>query len=104
LAIEEKRDLVVGVNAYAAEGEPDPEVLSIAAGTESDQVARLRAVRARRDSARAAGALAGLGTAAREGGNLMPPILDCARAEVTLGEISDALRAVFGEYRETDLE
>ena len=45
-----------------------------------------------------------LAAAAREDRNLMPPILDCVRAEVTLGEISDTLRGVFGEYREAGLD
>jgi methylmalonyl-CoA mutase N-terminal domain/subunit len=57
-------------------------------------------VRARRDAGRAGSTLAALADAARQDGNLMPAILDCVRAEVTLGEIADALRQVYGEYRE----
>ncbi len=104
IAIEEKRDLVVGVNAFVGEEELAVEVQKIEPEIERDQVARLQALRARRDGARASGTLAALGAAARGDRNLMPPILDCVRAEVTLGEMSDALRAVFGEYREADLE
>ncbi|HEV7667603.1 MAG TPA: methylmalonyl-CoA mutase family protein [Thermoanaerobaculia bacterium] len=104
VAIEEKRDLVVGVNAFASEEELPIEVLQIEPEIERDQVARLQALRARRDRARAESTLAALAAAAAGDQNLMPPILDCVRAEVTLGEISDALRAVFGEYREADLE
>jgi methylmalonyl-CoA mutase, N-terminal domain len=100
LDIEEKRATVVGVNAFQSENEEPTEVLRIDPAAERDQVERLRALRARRDAAKAASALAALETAARDERNLMPPILDCVRAEVTLGEISDTLRAVYGEYRE----
>ncbi len=104
IAIEEKRDLVVGVNAFAAEEELPIEVLQIEPEIERDQVARLQALRARRDATRTAATLEALASAARGDANLMPPILDCVRAEVTLGEISDQLRKEFGEYRESDLE
>ena len=65
---------------------------------------RVRALRERRDPQRAATAIQTLTTAAQEDRNLMPAILDCVRAEVTLGEIADALRAVYGEYTEAGLE
>ncbi|HEX7180634.1 MAG TPA: methylmalonyl-CoA mutase family protein [Thermoanaerobaculia bacterium] len=104
LAVEEGRAKVVGVNVFAAEREEPTEVLRIDPAAEQAQVERLRALRERRDGTRAEAALGGLTTAAREDRNLMPPILDCVRAEVTLGEISDALRQVYGEYREADLE
>jgi methylmalonyl-CoA mutase N-terminal domain/subunit len=100
LAIEEKRATVVGVNAFHADGEAPTEVLRIHPAAERDQVERLQALRARRDTARTTAALQSLVTAAREDRNLMPSILDCVRAEATLGEISDALRGVYGEYRE----
>ena len=58
----------------------------------------------RRDRVRAAAAVRDLTAAAREDRNLMPAILDSVRAEVTLGEISDALREVYGEYQEAGLE
>ncbi len=104
IAIEEKRDLVVGVNAFTSDEELPIEVLKIAPEIERDQVARLQALRARRDGARTAATLEALAAAARGDANLMPPILDCVRSDVTLGEISDALRGVFGEYREADLD
>lgn len=63
------------------------------------QVERLQALRRDRDSARVEAALATLEQAARGTDNLMPPILDAVRAYATLGEICDALRRVFGEYR-----
>ncbi len=103
IAVEEGRQKVVGVNAFAAnadEEEAPTELLRIDPAVERDQVERLRALRGRRDAARAATTLEALSAAAGEDRNLMPPILDCVRAEVTLGEIADALRQVYGEYRE----
>jgi methylmalonyl-CoA mutase N-terminal domain/subunit len=100
IAIEEKRSVVVGVNAFQAPEEQATEPLHLDPAMERDQVERLQALRARRDAAKAASTLAALTAAAGEERNLMPPILDCVRAEVTLGEISDALRAVYGEFHE----
>jgi methylmalonyl-CoA mutase N-terminal domain/subunit len=104
MAVEEKREIVVGVNAYASEEGLPTEVLRIDPRAEREQVERLHAVRERRDPERAATAVRALTAAAREDRNLMPAILDSVRAEVTLGEISDALREVYGEYREAGLE
>jgi methylmalonyl-CoA mutase N-terminal domain/subunit len=100
MAVEEKRAVVVGMNAFASEQEPPTEILRIDPAAERDQVERLRALRERRNGEKTAAALGALATAAREDRNLMPAILDCVRAEATLGEISDALREVYGEYRE----
>ncbi|HWM91015.1 MAG TPA: methylmalonyl-CoA mutase family protein [Thermoanaerobaculia bacterium] len=100
LAVEEGRQKVVGVNAFAAEEGLPTEVLRIDPAAEREQVERLRALRDRRDATRAETALEALTAAAGEDRNLMPPILDCVRAQVTLGEIADALRQVYGEYRE----
>jgi methylmalonyl-CoA mutase, N-terminal domain len=104
MAVEEKREIVVGVNAFENEEERPTNALRIDPAAEREQVERLRALRARRDANRAAAASAKLTAAAREDRNLMPAILDCVRAEVTLGEISNALREVYGEYREAGLE
>jgi methylmalonyl-CoA mutase N-terminal domain/subunit len=104
MAVEEKREVVVGVNAFASDVELPTEVLRIDPEAEREQVARLRALRERRDAGRAAAAVRALTAAAREDRNLMPLILDCVRAEVTLGEISDALREVYGEYTEAGLD
>jgi methylmalonyl-CoA mutase N-terminal domain/subunit len=104
LAVEEKRETVVGVNAHVSEEGLPTELLKIDPASERDQVERLRALRARRDSTRAESAVRALDAAAREDRNLMEPILECVRAAVTLGEIADALRGVYGEYREADLE
>ena len=68
---------------------------------ERAQIERVRALRARRDSARAAGAVAEVERRARSGENLMPAIVTAVEAYATVGEISDALRRVFGEYTES---
>jgi methylmalonyl-CoA mutase N-terminal domain/subunit len=104
MAVEAGRELVVGVNVFQSEVEVPREILRIDPAAEQDQVDRLRALRQRRNGEKAAATLAALTAAAREDRNLMPSILDCVRAEVTLGEISDGLRGVYGEYREADLE
>ncbi len=58
-------------------------------------------LRSRRDAAAAARALDALGRAAQGNDNLLPPVIDCVEALTTVGEISDCLRAVFGQYRES---
>ena len=97
-AIEDESAIVVGVNRYSEEGGVQPPILSIAAEVETEQRARIAAYRASRDQVIAAQALAALGQAAAGSENLMEVIVSCVRASCTLGEISDALRAVFGEY------
>jgi methylmalonyl-CoA mutase N-terminal domain/subunit len=98
--VESGERIVVGVNAFAEEGEEQrPEPQAIDPDEERRQVERTRAVRASRDATAAAAALAGLGEAARGTENLMPRIRSAVEAGVTLGEISDALRDAWGEYR-----
>jgi methylmalonyl-CoA mutase N-terminal domain/subunit len=99
-AVESGERVVVGVNRFRSEDAPMP-LLRVDPALEREQVARLLAVRARRDAAATASAIAGVENAARDGANLMPPILAAVEALATVGEISDALRGVFGEYRET---
>ena len=100
-AIEKGEQVIVGVNRYGAAVETPPEILEIDPRGESEQVERLRAVRAGRDAARAEATLDALRRDAIEDANLMPAILDCVRAEVTLGEISNALREIYGEHRDS---
>ena len=98
----EAGDLVkVGVNAFVEEGEEPLDTLVIGPEAERDAVARVTRVRAERDGAAASAALAALTAAARTDANLMPLLVDCARARCTEGEIVGALRAVFGEHVET---
>jgi methylmalonyl-CoA mutase, N-terminal domain len=96
---EEGRRIVVGVNAWREEREEPPLTLSIDPRIEEEQVERLRAHRAARDS-QAAGAILGrLRDAAREDRNLVPGLLEAVSAGATIGEIVAALKSVFGEYR-----
>jgi methylmalonyl-CoA mutase N-terminal domain/subunit len=100
LAVERGSAVVVGVNRFTDEERVRPPTLRVDPQLEEDQVARVTAVRAARDAAAARGALDALQQAAAGTANLMPVILTAVRASCTVGEISHALRAVFGEYRE----
>jgi methylmalonyl-CoA mutase, N-terminal domain len=97
--LEEGRRIVVGVNALREEPSASPPVLTIDPAVERDQIDRLRAFRARRDSAASSDALSRLRQAGSEDRNLVPPILDATVAGATLGEIVSTLKSVFGEYR-----
>jgi methylmalonyl-CoA mutase, N-terminal domain len=100
--VEQKQRVIVGVNRYQLEDEQPLEILRIDPALEGKQIARVQALRARRDSAVAEAALARLKEdAAHEGRNLMRPIVDASKAYVTMGEMCDALRAVWGVWRET---
>ena len=98
-AIESKEQIVVGVNAYAIEESTKFEVLKIDPSIESGQRSRLQALRTRRDNDAVDKALAEVRRRAEGTDNLMPSILDAVRAYATLGEISDAMRAAFGEFQ-----
>jgi methylmalonyl-CoA mutase N-terminal domain/subunit len=98
--VEAKEQVVVGVNAYKAD-DPPVTVMKVDPALEEQQVARLVAFRKRRSGAATKQALDAVRAAAKGKENLMPAILAAVKAEATLGEISDALREVFGEYRET---
>ena len=99
-AIEAGRQVVVGLNRFRNAQESPIPTFRVDPAVQQEQVARLAAVRARRDAARARTALAALGDAARGSDNLMPPIVEAVEAYATLGEIASALVAVFGEHRE----
>jgi methylmalonyl-CoA mutase N-terminal domain/subunit len=99
-SVEQREQVVVGVNAYQAD-DPPVTVMRIDPALEAQQVARVRAFRARRNGTMAKQAVDAVRAGARGTENLMPLILAAVKAEATLGEISDAMRDVFGEYRET---
>jgi methylmalonyl-CoA mutase N-terminal domain/subunit len=100
--VEQRQRIVVGVNRYELEDEQPVEILRIDPALEEKQIARVQALRARRDSADVEAALARLKEdAAHEDRNLMPPIVDASKADVTMGEMCDALREVWGVWRET---
>ena len=100
--VERGERIVVGVNRYVREDEPPLEILKIDAALEGQQIERVRALKGRRDSALVESRLAELKEAsARSDRNLMPVILDAARDYVTMGEMCDAWREVWGTWRET---
>jgi methylmalonyl-CoA mutase, N-terminal domain len=100
--VEAEQRVIVGVNRYELEDEPPIEILQIEPALEQQQIERVQALRARRDSAAVEAALARLKQdAAADDVNLMEPIVDAARAYVTMGEMCDALREVWGVWRET---
>ena len=92
---------VVGVNRFAQEHEKAVPIQHIDESLEAKQVERVRAVRAKRDCGAWEKSIAAIREAARSGENLMPRILTAVEAYATVGEISDAMRGVFGEYHET---
>ena len=100
-AVDRNEATVVGVNRFQQEQETPVPIQRIEEAFEHKQVERLRALRAKRDASRCKIALEEVQEAARSGANLMPKILDAVESYATVGEISDAMRKVFGEYRET---
>ena len=100
--VERGERVVVGVNRYEQQDEQPIDLLRIDPALEQKQIERVQAVRERRDTAAAEAALARLKEdAAHEDRNLMEPIMDASRAYVTMGEMCDALREVWGTWRET---
>jgi methylmalonyl-CoA mutase N-terminal domain/subunit len=100
--VEQGQRVVVGVNRYEVEEEQSVDILRIDPALERKQIERVRSLRARRDPAAVEAALARLREdAGREDRNLMEPIMTAARADVTMGEMCDALRDVWGVWRET---
>jgi methylmalonyl-CoA mutase, N-terminal domain len=100
-AVENKEQIVVGVNDFIAEESRQIPTLRVDPQIEHDQIARLQAVRTKRDGGKALSALAELGRRATSGENLIPAILTAVESYSTVGEISDILRTQFGEYRES---
>jgi methylmalonyl-CoA mutase, N-terminal domain len=99
--IERGQRVVVGVNRYQQPDEQGLEILRIPPELERKQIARVQAVRTSRDTAVAEQALTELRDSAAGGRNLMEPLLDCARAHCTEGEIIQSLQRVYGTYTET---
>ncbi len=100
-AVETKEQIVVGVNEFQAEEERQIPTLRVDPALEREQIARLQALRSRRNATETRAALAELERRARTNENLLPAILAAVESFATVGEISDALRRVFGEYQES---
>jgi methylmalonyl-CoA mutase, N-terminal domain len=99
--LEKGEKKIVGVNGHTDTVAEPLEILRISPEVEREQVSALARRRAGRDQRRVEAALAALIAAARTDANLVPPMLDAARAEATLGEICGALRAEWGAYAES---
>jgi methylmalonyl-CoA mutase N-terminal domain/subunit len=99
-AVEIQTAIVVGVNKFQSDEIATIPIMRIDEQVERDQVDRVRSIRERRDGARASAAIASLHEAATGTENLLPRILHCVESDVTVGEISHALRKVWGEYKE----
>lgn len=99
--VDSQKNIVVGVNRFQGEGEKTVPVLRIDEALEARQVERLRALRQRRNKSAWDSAIRAVEEAARTGANLMPHVVHAVENYCTVGEISDALRRVFGEYQET---
>jgi methylmalonyl-CoA mutase N-terminal domain/subunit len=98
--VDRVEQVVVGVNAFQIGEEKAIPLQRIDEDLERRQVERLRAFRAKRNSANATSAIDRINEAARNGNNLVPRIIEAVEAECTVGEIADAMRKVFGEYKE----
>ncbi len=99
VAVEREERVIVGVNRYLETETPPVEIVKITAAQQAAQVKAVQGVRARRDGARVRAALAALKEAAQGRANLLPLMKEALRAYATVGDVCDALREIFGEYR-----
>ena len=99
-AIDGGQQVIVGVNRYQTNDPATIALLRIDPESEQRQAQSVAALRRRRDTARWQSAIAAVDLAARDGSNLVPPVLAAVESHATLGEIADALRRTFGEYRD----
>jgi methylmalonyl-CoA mutase, N-terminal domain len=98
--LEQGRRTIVGVNDFVEEGEAPVQILKVGDEAERIQRERMARMRARRDQARVTEKLEALRLAAAEDRNIIPAMLDCARAYCTLYEIRHVLEEIYGSYRE----
>lgn len=99
-AIEKRDEVVVGVNEFVTENEPPIEFLQIGPEAQECQTKRLKSLRKRRNGRAVSSALADVKQTAVSNKNLMPPLVEAARAYVTVGEMVETLKEVFGTYQE----
>lgn len=100
-AVESKEEIVVGVNEFVQPGNDHTEILKISEAVASEQISRLKEFKSKRDHAKVAAQLERIRNAAQGSENLMPILVDAVEDGVTLGEIADSLRKVFGLFKET---
>jgi methylmalonyl-CoA mutase N-terminal domain/subunit len=99
-AVEKQTEIVVGVNKFQIEESETIPIMKVDEAIEKGQIERLKALREKRDAEKAENALLKLEEAVKGDENLLPKILDCVENYVTVGEISNRLRKIWGEYRE----
>jgi methylmalonyl-CoA mutase N-terminal domain/subunit len=104
VAVDRGEAVVVGVNRYQTDEPSRVEMFQLDPEMERQQIDRVREVRRDRDHAACQATLAAVESAARGRDNLVPPIIAAVEARATVGEISDTLRRVFGEFREAGLD
>jgi methylmalonyl-CoA mutase N-terminal domain/subunit len=100
-AVESKQEIVVGVNDFTQAETHKPDILKVSEATAREQIERLKKFKSKRDQVIVAKYLGRIQHAAEGNANLMPLFVDAVENNVTLGEIADVLRKVFGLYRET---
>jgi methylmalonyl-CoA mutase len=96
--IDQGKDVIVGVNKYQIEEDVNLDILEVPASVRDEQIARIKAIKAKRDAAAVRQALEAVTRAAQDGGNLLQACIPAVRARATVGEISDAIEKVFGRF------
>lgn len=99
-AIESREKIIVGMNDFKDEGKEQPAILKVDPSVRENQMKKLKQLRGKRDNEKVSNLLDKLKADARGPSNLVPTIIECVEARATLGEISDALREVFGVHKE----
>jgi methylmalonyl-CoA mutase N-terminal domain/subunit len=97
--IESKDKIIVGVNEFISDENNKIPVFKIDARIQQAQIENIKALKANRDNVLAVNCLAAISAAVNAGQNIMPPVIAAVEANCTLGEISDVLRNIFGEYQ-----
>jgi methylmalonyl-CoA mutase N-terminal domain/subunit len=97
--IESKEKIIVGVNEYISDENNKIPVFKIDASIQQAQIEKIKILKANRDQSLAVNSLAAITAAVNSGENIMPPVIAAIEANCTLGEISDVLRNIFGEYQ-----
>ena len=100
--VDHKQRIVVGVNEFEKPGEKiEIPILKLGKESEENQIAAINKIREKRDNQYANDSLKQIGEACQNGGNVMAPIIQAAKADVTLGEIVQKMKDIFGEWQET---
>jgi len=102
-AVDSGEQVVVGVNKFTTKEEQEPEILAIGEEIERKQIERLKRLKQERDNLKVDEVLNRVRSVARGSKNIMPVLIEAVKTYATVGEISDALRDVFGEYREPNI-